>query len=264
MRLEKIRVKLKIILKNLNEWRAFGEVRAPKPDYEKLFSDFSKIAAELKEINPELYDDINIGVNFITKSKSGFQGNSYTVYNGSQLELLFMEVEKALNYIKISDNDKNTVSRSPNAIATLNLISDRFHLVTKQIRKRHNDAPTIDVKDEYDVQDLYHAILKLFFDDVRPESYVPEYAGRNSRIDFILKAENVAIEIKKSRKTLKAKELGEQLIIDIERYKDYPDIDALYCFVYDPDGWIDNPKGIENDLSGIRDRLNILVKIEPK
>jgi REase_DpnII-MboI len=34
----------------------------------------------------------------------------------------------------------------------------------------------MDIKDEYDVQDLLHAILRAFFDDVRPEEFVPSYA----------------------------------------------------------------------------------------
>ena len=49
-----------------------------------------------------------------------------------------------------------------------------------------------------------------------------------------------------SRKSLNAKTLGEQLIIDIEKYQVHPDCKKLFCFVYDPEGWITNPKGIEN------------------
>lgn len=128
----------------------------------------------------------------------------------------------------------------------------------------YNNKPTIDVQDEYDVQDVIHSLLKIYFSDIRPEEYVPKYAGGSSRIDFVLKNEKIAIELKKTRVSLKAKELGEQLIIDTERYKSYPNIEHLYCFVYDPDGYIDNPNGIENDLSGIKDKLNVIVKIGPQ
>ena len=44
------------------------------------------------------------------------------------------------------------------------------------------------------------------------------------------------------------KELGEELIIDIEKYKVHPDGKQLYCFVYDPDGFLGNPNAIKNDL----------------
>lgn len=264
MQIDKIKIKLKIILKNITEFRQFSEVRSPKVEYEKLFNDFSVISKELQAINPELFDDLNTGISFLSKNVRGLYDNYYNKYEGSQLELLLMEVEKAINYISILEKDNSVEEVPSNPQTPLNIIADRFHQVVKQIRKRHNSAPTLDVKNEYDVQDLYHGLLKLFFDDIRPESYVPEYAGGNSRIDFVLKKENIAIEIKKSRETLKSKELGEQLIIDIERYKNYPDIDTLHCFVYDPDGWIDNPNGIENDLSGVREGLNVVVRIEPK
>lgn len=32
------------------------------------------------------------------------------------------------------------------------------------------------------------------------------------------------------------------------RYRAHPDCDMLICFVYDPDGWVKNPKGLISDL----------------
>jgi hypothetical protein len=52
-------------------------------------------------------------------------------------------------------------------------ILKRFHGVARQLRKRHGDRPTLDISDEYDVQDLLHALLRSRFDDVRPEDAVP-------------------------------------------------------------------------------------------
>lgn len=264
MKLDKINIKLKLMVSRISIFREAGEIYSPRPDYEKLFIDFKHLANELKELNPELFNDVTESIHFIIGNKMSFHNTPYTAYEGCQLELLYFEVEKALNYISLSIRDKSVDTIPVNPLSSLNIISDRFHKVVKQLRKRHNNQTTLDVKDEYDVQDLYHALLSLFYEDIRPESYVPEYAGGNSRIDFVLKNEDIAIEIKKSRKSLKSKELGEQLIIDIDRYKVYPNIDSLYCFVYDPDGWIDNPVGIENDLSGVREGLNIIVRIEPK
>ncbi|MBZ4359524.1 hypothetical protein LAM19_25050, partial [Mycobacterium tuberculosis] len=74
---------------------------------------------------------------------------------------------------------------------------------------------TIEINDEYDVQDLFHALLKIHFEDVRPEEYTPSYAGSSTRVDFLLKNEKIIIELKKTRKNLKQKEVGEQLIVDI-------------------------------------------------
>jgi hypothetical protein len=139
-----------------------------------------------------------------------------------------------------------------------------FHKVARQLRSRYNSRETLKIEDEYDVQDLFHALLKIHFDDIRDEEWTPSYAGACSIVDFLLKQENLIIEIKKTRKGLEAKEVGEQLLVDIQRYKTHPSCGSLICFVYDPDGRIANPKGIENDLSRVIDGLQVKVLIYPK
>jgi hypothetical protein len=109
-----------------------------------------------------------------------------------------------------------------------------------------------------------HSLLKIYFDDVRPEEWNPSYAGSSTRSDFLLKDEQVIIEVKKTRAGLKAKQLGEQLIIDIAHYKNHPDCKSLYCFVYDPEGYISNPKGIQSDLSRKENGFQVIVNIVPK
>ncbi|MEW6736262.1 MAG: hypothetical protein AB1489_33525 [Acidobacteriota bacterium] len=143
-------------------------------------------------------------------------------------------------------------------------ICNRFQIVARQLQHRHEDRPTIDITDEYDVQDLFHSLLRLYFDDIRDEEWSPSYAAGASRVDFLLKQEQIVIEIKKTRTSLKARQLGEQLIIDIARYQSHPDCKLLYCFVYDPDHFIANPQGIENDLSRSQNGLNVRVLIVPK
>lgn len=143
------------------------------------------------------------------------------------------------------------------------ILCNRFHLVARQMRSRHDGRVTLDVQDEYDVQDLFHALLHLYFEDIRPEEWTPSYAGASSRMDFLLKKEQIVIELKKTRKGLGAKEVGEQLIVDIEKYKTHPDCKILLCFVYDPEGIVANPSGIENDLSGDHENLQVVVMIRP-
>lgn len=140
----------------------------------------------------------------------------------------------------------------------------RFHAVAVQLRDRHNSRTTLDVNDEYDVQDLMHALLRLYFDDVRPEEWVPSYAGSASRTDFLLPQIDTVIEIKKTRQGLNAKTVGEQLIVDIAKYKKHPQCRRLICFVYDPEGRIANPAGIENDLNAGDHGIDVRVSILPK
>ncbi|EGM6343704.1 malate dehydrogenase, partial [Escherichia coli] len=100
-------------------------------------------------------------------------------------------------------------------------------------------------------QDLVYALLTLHFDDIRAEEYTPSFAGAASRQDFLLKTEKIVIEVKKTRKSLGAAKIGEELLIDMARYRAHQDCDMLVCFVYDPDGWVKNPKGVVDDLESL-------------
>jgi len=139
----------------------------------------------------------------------------------------------------------------------------RFHLVARQLRSRYGDRNTLSVADEYDVQDLLHALLWLHFEDVRAEEWTPSYAGKASRMDFLLKTEQIVVETKKTRPSLTAKEVGSELIEDIARYEKHPDCSALVCFVYDTDGFVANPRGVENDLDR-NEPFPVRVFIRPK
>jgi len=136
--------------------------------------------------------------------------------------------------------------------------------VVRQLRDRHGGRTTLDVVDEYDVQDLFHSLLRLYFDDIRAEETTPSYAGKSSRIDFLVNDESVGIEIKKTRDGLDARELGTQLIDDIARYRQHPNCQKLICFVYDPDGRISNPSGVMNDLATESDDFSVEVIIVPR
>lgn len=138
----------------------------------------------------------------------------------------------------------------------------RFNRVARQLRTRHDHRETIVINDEYDVQDLLHALLKLYFDDVRAEEWTPSYAGKSARMDFLLKKEKKVIEVKMTRETLTDKEIGDQLIVDAERYSSHPDCKKLICFVYDPDGYIRNPDGLKQDLTAKHSGF-VDVRIEP-
>jgi hypothetical protein len=148
-------------------------------------------------------------------------------------------------------------------LGLLETICSRFHLVARQLRARYDERPTLKVEDEYDVQDLFHALLVLHFEDVRPEEYTPSYAGSGSRVDFLLKEKGIVVEVKKTRDGLEAGEVGEQLMVDIQRYQSHPDCETLICFVYDPEGRIGNPRGLENDLNQTSGDLRVIVYVKP-
>ena len=160
-------------------------------------------------------------------------------------------IQQYINAIKDSINSGSIsiVQKKEFAnVALLETIFDRFHKVARQLRSRYSGRLTLEINDEYDVQDLLHALLVLAFDDVRREEWTPSYAGGAVRADFLLKDCQTVIEVKKTRPSMTAKTLGDELIIDREKYKAHPDCKQLYCFVYDPEGRLGNPVGIKRDL----------------
>lgn len=146
----------------------------------------------------------------------------------------------------------------------LSKLFERFYTVARQLRRRHDNRSTLEIRDEYDVQDLLQGLLKIDFEDVRPEEWTPSYAGGSNRMDFLLKDDEIAIEVKMTRQGLKDKELGEQLIIDIAKYQSHPNCKSLYCFVYDPEGIIRNPRGMEKDLAELGKGFHVKVFIRPE
>jgi hypothetical protein len=67
-----------------------------------------------------------------------------------------------------------------------------------------------------------------------------------------------------TREGLTAKKLGDDLIIDIAHYQKHPHCKTLYCFAYDPEEKLTNPRGLEIDLTRKHEKLDVKVFIMPK
>ena len=119
---------------------------------------------------------------------------------------------------------------------------------------RRKGAQQLTFSNEYDVQDLLHALLRPWVSDIRPEEFTPSYAGSSTRMDFLLPAHDVVIELKFVRDRTHAKRIGNELIIDIEHYQVHPKCKSLWCVVYDPDHLLTNAEGLRTDLEGKRSR----------
>lgn len=241
-----------------------------KMNKEDAIKELNELLEEIQDIlNSSIYFDIDYGIDlikeevydaFILKVKTLFKlilkdSDDENIKKLSSLNYNCIEnikmIEKIIQNLKLYIEREYILLEKKEKINLANifdLIFNNFHKVVKSLRNRYDSRNTIDVDDEYDVQDLLFAILQIFFKDIRKEEWTPSYAGNSSRVDFLLKEEKTVIEVKKTRKTMKDKDLGEQLIIDIAKYKSHPDCKKLICFVYDPEGRIVNPEGIVKDL----------------
>lgn len=153
-----------------------------------------------------------------------------------------------ISILESLDDVDSSVEENNDDDNILNSILNRFGLFIRQLNRRYDNRKEIEIIDEYDVQDVLHALLVTYFDDVRAEDPVPINAGGSSRLDFIIIDTNTAIEVKMTRKGLGDKVLGEQLLVDIGRYSKRTDIKQLVFFVYDPNRFIQNPNGLKRDI----------------
>jgi hypothetical protein len=142
-------------------------------------------------------------------------------------------------------------------------ICGRFYAVAKQLRKRYDNRQTLDVNDEYDVQDLFHSLLGLFFDDIRPEEHPRSSTNLPIHTGFLLKKEEIFVQTKITRRGFTDEAIAEQLRFDIEKYRLHPHCKTLVCFVYDPEGRVKHPKQLKKNWSGNQQGLKVILLISP-
>lgn len=173
-----------------------------------------------------------------------------------------------LEALRIEENRRNPGQKMEtdlhSAAARLVQLGNSFDRVALRLRDRRAERQPLLIEDEYDVQYLFAALLETRFEDIRLEEWGQSYAGKATRVDFFLKNESVLFETKMTRDGLTDGKLGEELIIDINHYKQRSDCKALVCFVYDPNHRLKNPRGLENDLSKQHDHLSVKVIIRPQ
>jgi len=134
-------------------------------------------------------------------------------------------------------------------IENTDLIKRIFRNWSKMItslKSHRKDIAQIQVTNEYEMQYLLEGVLRLFFDDVRPETYTPNYANSSNRTDFLLPKQKILIETKMTRVGLDARKISEELIIDKEHYRKHPSIEIILCLIYDPERRIKNPEGLKD------------------
>jgi hypothetical protein len=149
--------------------------------------------------------------------------------------------------------------RTPAAPAKPTKVEELLEVIVRGLRRamrplthRRKGAQALAFTNEYDVQDLLHAMLRPWISDIRPEEFTPSYAGSSTRMDFLLPDYGLVIETKIVRDRSHAKRLGDELVIDIEHYRRHPQCKRLWCVVYDPDHVITNAQGLRSDLEGSR------------
>lgn len=164
---------------------------------------------------------------------------------------------------------------STDNLSKIENIFNRFIHVAKKLEDRHNQRNTLKIEDEYDVQDLFHSILKLYFDNIEDECTSIKRDSTANRIDFFLPDESIAIEIKfgtrwkdkarttrKSMKTIRH-DIKQEIINDKEAYSNQSLYQKILFFVYDPDNQINEKVKFESGLNNVVNGIEFKVYVRP-
>lgn len=143
-------------------------------------------------------------------------------------------------------------------------LARRFHESVLSLRDHPHNGALLSIKDEWDCQYLFRAILAGYIADVRDEEWNPSVAGTSARCEFYLKTLSTMIELKYVRKAGDAKKLKTELATDFLDYGKNPQVDHVICLVYDPGQALKTPAAIQADLSGPKEGLpRVEVVISP-
>ncbi|OQW37792.1 MAG: hypothetical protein A4E19_12265 [Nitrospira sp. SG-bin1] len=140
----------------------------------------------------------------------------------------------------------------------------RFHAVVRQLRLRKDYRSTLEVDDDYDLQDLLCALLKVEFDEVATDEWTPPYTGGAPRTTLLVHRDHIAVVAKKTKPGLTAKDLADQVTADSAYYRAQGRCSTLFCFIYDPEGRIGSPKRLETTLTSVSEHCRVEVLVAPK
>ena len=159
--------------------------------------------------------------------------------------------------VPASESLSSAQGRADRVVQRPESVEELLSFLVKSLRRamhplthRRKGSTCLVFSSEYDVQDLLHALMRPWIGDIRPEEFTPSYAGTSTRMDFLLPAYSLVVEMKIVRDRVHAKKIGEELIIDIEHYKRHPDCKVLWCVIYDPEHFLTNAEGLRSDLEG--------------
>jgi hypothetical protein len=117
-------------------------------------------------------------------------------------------------------------------------IVDHFAASAEVLANRQRDRTALTIQDEYDVQDIFHALILPIVPDIVPEDPAPKIAGRSTRLDFTSKAMRLGIELKHVKSASHSAEVRKELLVDEGTYQEHPYVETVVAFVYDPRGYI--------------------------
>lgn len=145
-------------------------------EFTRQWSQYKLVREALIQLDSEMFGGLR-DIPLPEPDKSNTNYSEHGLYLAHHIEPLKNEVGLAVEYFQTFEQSQAKQTGSIETQSALNLIFCHFHRVARQIRSRHEQRETLSIQDEYDVQDLLHALLSIFFEDIRAEEWTPSYAG---------------------------------------------------------------------------------------
>lgn len=140
------------------------------------------------------------------------------------------------------------INRTATALDHLAEHIARFGSLATSLRRRYDDRSSFVIGDEYDLQDLLDGVLRLFDEDVEREDFAPKMSGTGSRLDWILRTLEIAVEAKYCRAKDSKRKVRDELLSDFATFRSHPKTKGVLAVVYDPEFTLENPTGFVSDL----------------
>jgi hypothetical protein len=130
-------------------------------------------------------------------------------------------------------------------------VMDAFPASAGILAARGRGRAAFQISDEYDVQDLFHALVRASISDIVPEDTTPKLAGKWSRLDFTSKSARLGFEVKHVKSIKHAATVREEILLDEATYQEHPYVEQVIAFIYDPEHHISLAArpSFERDLS---------------
>lgn len=114
-------------------------------------------------------------------------------------------------------------------------VADSFKASAGVLKKRHGNRPPFEITDEYDVQDLFFALVLPIVPDIVAEDPTSKVANKSSRLDFTSKSTGIGIELKHVKSKADASRVRNEILVDEATYQEHPYVEMVVVFVHDPD-----------------------------
>lgn len=159
-------------------------------------------------------------------------------------------VDAAFAFEAFATNPAASFARRSAVEGVLDVIN-AFPASADVLKNRHRGRPDFLITDEYDVQDLFHALILPVIPDVVTEDPAPKIAGRSSRLDFVSKKARLGFELKHLKSAGDRDRVREEVLLDERVYQAHPCIDTVVVFISDPSSFLPlaERNSFEADLS---------------